>query len=251
MVQFSAGSPYVVPIQIIDPDEVTPEDVELLALFDEVPPHSKFRPGDLAMIKQVTEQLRLTRDSLPPMWQIRFVVSRYAFELMRRCRGGVRAIGLDHAVAQIEATAVQALEHRGVRLPTAEDIKKWSSRAVIYAHGFPHGNNPDSAAWFPESCLRRLALRGENVDWRNVLDEAHAPFLGYDEGGSSAPFIFDVAPDLYSSGENLGVPFSFEEATVHTAALLGLENAFMRRVTPDEVHSGLVVIDPYHDTYDD
>ncbi len=205
---------YTAPIRILDPTSVRYQDEELLLAFDEYPPKTKFKPGDLAIIQDVPEYLALRCTDIPNIWQIRFVISTWMFELMRLVHSD-DPVGIDHAVCLLE-------ERFGL---TPERY----FRPVIYAHGFPHGLNPDSATWFPERALRRIALRSSNEDWPVILDAARAPLLGYDESRMIAPYNFDVAPDLYANGESLGRPFHFEEAAVHSAALLGLEEALMTK----------------------
>lgn len=200
------------------------EDEDLIQALDAYPPKTRFKPGDIASIIDAPEYLLARRRMLPRYWQIRFVVSAWAYELMRLRHNnqGITIYGLDHAAALIE-------ERRGL-------LPQRYARPIIYAHGFPHGAYPDTACWFAERCLRKLPLRGPTENWELILDEAKAPFLGYNGELLAAPFTFDIAPDLYSSGENLGSPFIFEETAFHTASLLGMEQRMLSAVDPRFIH---------------
>lgn len=226
------------PIRILK--DVTEAELGLISAMDEYPPRTKFSPGDLATLRRAPTHLRMraiknTDGLVPTFWKIRFVVSRWAYEL--------------HNLAYMNTMGYE----RAVRVLLEEsnlDEKSWRV-PMIYAHGYPHGMYPDSAAWLPEYSLKRVSLAEANADWELILDEAKAPFLGYDSGGVGSQILLDYAPDLYSNGENLGAPFSHEEATFQTAAIIGLEEAM---VVPQHYasigdHHPLLV--PDHDIYDE
>ena len=220
------------PVQILDPDSLTMADEEMLAAMAEYVPNTKFKPGDLAYLTEAPPYLRSMRRLLPRVWQVRFIISKWAHELMQLSHAySVR--GVDHAIALLDK------QHF--------DPNKYD-QPVLYVHGYPHGLYPDSAAWVPERILRRVTLREQNQAWNTILDEAKAPFVGYDCHHLAAPYIFDQAPDMYSNGENLGKPFSFEEATTHTAALLGMEEVLFKPVDPFQINSKRA-IDPEHDIF--
>lgn len=210
------------PIKIFEPDHITDVDEEILLAMTEHPPASKFSSGDLAYLKP--GYVRNPDDPLPSLWQVRFVVSAWQHELMMLANS-IPLRGIDHAMAIMD-------RHRFER---GSYEKPW-----LYCHGFPHGLYPDTAKWYPERALRRVTLRERNQEWETILDEAHAPFVGVDTSHIATPYHYDLAPDLYSSGANLGRPFSFEEATVHTAALLGLEPLMF---------SDWKELDPQHDIF--
>jgi hypothetical protein len=228
----NTGRSYELPITIVDPRSMTIADEEMVIAMQEHPPQSRFKAGDLAYLSEVPAYLRNTRDLLPRVWQVRFVISTWAHEIMRLVHSEEYLMGIDHAHALLERQRLNPASYE---------------KAVIYAHGFPHGMYPDSAAWFPERVLRKVVLRDTNQQWVQILDEAKAPFHGYDGANLLAPYTFDLAPDLYSKGENLGRPFSFEEATVHTAAELGLEEVLFRPVDPYYIQKK--AIDPQHDIF--
>lgn len=221
------------PIQIIDPNSITLADEEMLVAMSEHPPASKFRPGDLGYLTEAPPYLRNTRKLLPRIWQVRFVISQWQHELMTLVQSQPVVYGIDHAVTLLEQHGFPEAKYR---------------KPMLYCHAFPHGMHPDSAAWMPERVLRKIMFREQNQTWPTILDEAKAPFVGYDPSGLLVPYIYDLAPDLYAEGENLGHPFSFEEATVHTAALLGMEEVLCRPVDPYYINNH-VAVDPAHDIF--
>jgi hypothetical protein len=227
----NTGQATDLPIQIVDPNSLTLSDEELLVAMSEHPPATKFKAGDLAYLHEAPPYLRNTRKLLPRMWQVRFIISQWQHELMTLVQ--TQAVhGIDHAITLLDQQGFPEAKFR---------------KPVLYCHAFPHGMYPDSAAWLPERVLRRVTFRESNQAWMTILDEAKAPFVGYDTTGMLAPYTYDLAPDLYSKGENLGRPFSFEEATVHTAALLGMEEVLCRPVDPYYINNYRV--DPAHDIF--
>jgi hypothetical protein len=216
-------------LNIIHPNDMSEDDIATISAMDAHPPRTKFKPGDLAYLRSVPQRLAFLKGDrgIPQFWEIRFVVSLWAYELMLAV----------HSAPYLGFAG--ALER--IHVPPNE-----YSRPMIYAHGFPHGMNPDSATWFNEPDLRRVKIRQDTQDWRTVLDCARAPFHGIDTDNLCAPFIWDIAPDCYNSGENIGSPFSYEEATMHTASLLGLESALVVPIRP-WVHG----IDRDHDVFGD
>lgn len=230
------------PITIVDPNSLTIADEEMLLAMVEHPPKTDFRPGDLGYLTEAPPYLRNTKKLIPRMWQVRFIISAWQYELMTLVQSQPTVHGIDHAIALLEQQGFAPSKYR---------------RPVLYCHAFPHGLYPDSAAWMPETVyrdgawrplLRKVVFREHNQQWQSILDEAKAPFVGYDGSNLMVPYIYDVAPDLYSDGENLGRPFSFEEATVHTAALLGMEEVLFRPVDPYYINNDHVV-DPAHDIF--
>jgi hypothetical protein len=219
MISLPNGFTTDLPINIIDPRAMTEADANMIAAMAEHPPHTKFKAGDLCYITEATPYQRHSSRLIPRMWQIRFIISAWQHELMRLVHshnlGTIQ--GIDHAVALLEQQGFYATKY---------------TRPIMYCHAFPHGIYPDSAAWIHERNLKLIPFRELNQPWTNILDEARAPFMGYDSKGLVAPYTYDLAPDLYKNGENLDRPFSFEEATVHTAALLGLEEIMFRPVDP-------------------
>lgn len=202
---------YKLPIVVVDPSRFTRKDEELLELMSLYAPVSRFQPGELVMLREVPLNIRGVA-RIPRCWKIRFIVSAWAHELLKRhwMEGG-RAPA--HTIAN-------TLESAGF---TPADY----TRPVIFAHGYPHGLYPNSAAWLPERVLGRLPLRETNAEWRTIVEEAGSHFLGYDPAGTPAAISFEGAPDDYSKGQNIGRPFQHEEETTHTACLTGLEEILM------------------------
>jgi hypothetical protein len=206
----SPTSEYELPIVLIDPRSITPQHEELLSTLAEYAPRTRFKRGDLAMLRgEVPKKVAMVQDRIPRVWEVRFVVSKWAMEAMLTLHSRLDVNGADHLRAMIES-------HGG--LPEYQ-----YEQPVIYAHGYPHGMYPNTAAWLGEWNLKRLVLRDPIVAWRNVVEEAGASFYGYDSNGLTQPFHFEVAPDDYSHGSNLGRPFLHEEPNVESLCISGLE----------------------------
>lgn len=214
-------------IQIIDPTCITDEDLEIIAAMDAYKPRTKFKPGDLATLRGIPEMVLIKhgKTGIPQFWQVRFAVSLWTFELMLVLQG-TPGLGMDAAISRIQ-------------VPPAE-----YDRAMIYAHAFPHGENPDTAEWFKEPELRRVKLRSSTEEWPVLLDYAKVKYAGPDTDNLCVPWLFDIAPDYYKHGDNIGQPFPCEEATYQTAALLGLESAMSVPLRPG------IALDRDHDIFD-
>lgn len=222
---------YRLPVQIVDPRGMTENDADFLEVMMEHQPRSSLKPGDVVLLRECPQGLRLRMQPrmIPLLWKVRFVVSSWTFELHQLAHAYPdKIMGIDHAVSMVEATSTVKPEHY--------------TRPVVYAHAMPHGKWPDTAYWFREyfvkrvwdpniedfrtkrvKALQKINVRDPAIDWPTVLDEAKAPFLGYDVDEIVRPYVFDMAPDLYKNGENIGKPLPHEEAAIHTACLLGFE----------------------------
>jgi len=238
-----SGSGYGLPVEILDWDSMTLEDEELLDALNEYQPNTNLKAGDLAYLQRcppsLKDRLKLQGRLVPLVWKVRFVVSAWAFNLHNVAHSYPnKIVGIDHAVS--------LLEQEGSLRESQFD------HPVIYAHAMPHGLWPDTAHWFPGASLRKVVVRDTNPEWPVVLDEAKAPFVGYDTDRILRPFVWKMAPDLYASGENLGQPLPSEEAAIHTACLLGMETMLLgdlsRGVDPYYVGNPHVV-DPHHDLF--
>lgn len=211
-------NPHELRIQVLNPHGMTPDDEAFVSLLLEHPPVTNFKTGDLAMLEMIPRHLQ-HEGTLPNIWEVRNVVSRYQLELHTLMhQGGGK---LDHAVALMEATR---------RVPPRR-----RNSAVVYAHAFPHGEWPSSAAWFPEYCLRRLMLRAPTEEWAPILDEFSSPFVGYDADLYGAGIVLDMAPDIYGDQRTKKKPLSFEEDAFHRAALFGLEELCIVPSTAEEL----------------
>jgi hypothetical protein len=210
--------PHELRIKILNPHGTTPEDEAIIDTLASVPPKTKFQTGDLALLQEVPRHLQHV-EAIPRMWEVRFVVSRYQFEMHRLLHqtGGM----LDYVIAHVETT-------RRVPRHKQED-------PIVYAHAFPHGEWPSSAEWFPGHCLQRLALRAPTEDWEPILDEFSSPFLGYDSSLFGAGVVLDLAPDIYGDQRPKRRPLGLEESAFHRVCLLGLEEESMVAVPPHEL----------------
>lgn len=202
------------PLIFLNQHGPSPDEFDFLDNMAAYPPRTTFKTGDLALLRRkYLEEDTITSHVTPRMWQVRFVVSRYQYEMhqiIQRHPG----VGFDHA-------------HDHLGIPE----KKYRD-AVIYAHAFPHGIYPNSCRWFGYRELKRMMLRAPTEEWAPILDEFETPFLGYNDGGIGTSFHFDLAPDRYDIAQNKQSPLSFEEDTFHSACMFGFEKMM---VAPREV----------------
>jgi hypothetical protein len=216
-------------IRIPNINDLTPEDEQILLELDLYPPQTQFRPGNIFRLKTVPPELVASRRPIPVFWQVRFVVSLWAYEMMAQSYNGVTG-GVDRLVATLDAQRIPPTKYR---------------RPYVYAHGFPHALNPDTAHWFFNvKALEKVVFRDPTQDWPVILDEASAPYCPH----YRAPFVFDLAPSRYDLGQKRRNPFSFEDSTVHSMALMGFESHLFSHFDPQGIER--VFIDPEHDIID-
>jgi hypothetical protein len=225
---------YELPISIIDSRSLTQHDEELIQAMAQHRPRTRFKAGDYAYIKEIPYYLKRRHLELPQIWKIRFVITAWAFELMSLAmeRGG--NIGMDQAIALLDKTGFD---------PAAQNREP-----IIYAHGAPHGNYPNTAAWIPERVLRRLMFHEKNVPWTTVLHDARAPYYGYDPDKIATPYCFSLAPDDYSMGQKIGKPLQHEEDITHRMCLAGLEESLMIPIRTDGSRKR-AALDRHHDVF--
>jgi hypothetical protein len=208
---------------------------QFLWMMQEYPPESQLQHGDICYLDHVSPRLlhnpHFVEFGFPRFWKVQFVVSAYQFEMHNAMQN--TGFGGDQAYTYLDAGGF--------------DFRR-ANEPVVYAHGFPHGDNPNTTQWFPETCLRKLCLRTEDVDWEPVLDEFRTPFHGYDHGSLRGGFVLDMAPDRYAEGLHLGGPLSHEEPTFHAAASVGLEAAMMTKEDPRLIRT-YTDVDPDHDVF--
>lgn len=199
---------YTLPVAILDEQQLSLNDEEIIAAMAIYKPRTRFKESDFVILTQVPSWLR-QKPTVPRCWKIRFIVTKWAFELIRvATRYGNDKITLHQAMAMLEQ--YKGFDEREYRNP------------MIYAHGYPHGEYPDSAAWLPEQLLRRTIYRESTMTWNHIIEEAGARYLGYDTEKIPTHFCLDLAPDNYSDGSNLGRPFVPEEPLVNTLHFVGL-----------------------------
>lgn len=226
---------YGAPIILVDPRGITQEQEELLLGLTQFTPATKFRAGDLAMLRgAVPKKLTVTVEKIPRVWEVRFVVSRWMMEAMLTLHSSINVQGLDHLIDLIES-------HGG--LP-----KYLYDQPVIYAHGYPHGIYPNTAAWLAEWNLKRLAIRDPVMPWANIVNGHGAAFLGYDTTDLVAPFQFEYAPNNYGEGNALTHPFAEEEAGVQTLCSSGLEEYLFDPIIIGQTRR-LKNVDPDNDVF--
>lgn len=229
-------------ILLLDPAAVTEHDIEIIQALDQYPPQTEYQPGDLFYVRERPSYMNVKyRDPLemPQMWKVRFVISKWAWYLMSiiETQGTDFVKGPDHAVALVDRAKLKNIHYYD---------------PVIYAHAYPHGTNPDSAAWFEERdskgrvIMERVYFREVLPAWPVILDEARAQYFPIDPGVSRAPFMWNQAPDLYQDGENIGKPFRHEDATVDAICM----NPQLERVLFDrKARKDRLLLDPEHDIF--
>lgn len=255
---------YTLPIQLLGQSLTFEEELTLLAM-ERYPPTCHFKPGDHAMLRSPSHLMRMQRKPLPTTWEIRFVISAWAYELFARLdyasrqgRGIFDHFSLDpgevltqYEPGDLDGTITTLFtEHVADHFSMEGSLNEWDFyKPVIYAHGWPHGNFPDTAAWFmnPKQ-LTKMNLLDETQPWEPLLDEFQTPLVGFD---TDAPFSLDIAPDNYAGGVSKRRPLNHEEATFHTACLLGLEEYIMVPVHPEKLldRNGTPLLDEQHDIF--
>lgn len=199
---------YVLPLSISDQIGLTPQDEELIVAMAMYAPKTRLRGGDICELTTVPLALKRRYNVLPRFWEVRFVISAWAYESMAAIWKHGGELGMDRLFSILaEQHGFHETQYRS---------------PVIYAHGHPHGRNPDSAVWLPERVLRRTVVREHLEPWRSVIEHAGARYAGYDPSKMPSRFHFSLAPDNYSSGSNIGKPFNYEEATAETMHAMGL-----------------------------
>jgi hypothetical protein len=200
---------YSLPINILGNEHtLSLHDEDLIAEMAKFRPRTRLREGDFVLLTSVPHYLKYRR-ILPRCWKVRFVVTRWAYELMSITLQHGGTLTLDHAKQQLERFS--RMRPQDVRTP------------MIFAHGYPHGQYPDSAAWLPWELVRRTTFRELAMPWPEIVEEAGANYLGYDSDKLPTRFVFDVAPDNYAHGDDIGRPFRAEEPLVHTLHYAGLD----------------------------
>ncbi len=202
---------YVLPVNLVSERPLTLQDEELLYVLVRYPPRTRLREGDIVMLNKVPLYLRnkLPHEFLPRFWKVRFVISRYAFDIVRMAIHRQGYITLTEAKALVEHYRINS--QRDGRSP------------IVYMHGYPHGEYPDTAVWAYEHSVDPTIFREKSMIWEEIVHEAEAPFEGYDLEKIALPFTLDIAPDHYGKGQNIGHPFRKEEPLVQTMYNNGLE----------------------------
>ncbi len=196
-----------------------------LETLERYPPRTKWKKGDLGRLRSVPHYM-LKRPMVPVIWQVRFIISLWTYEAYSLGNTYRNTGAWDDALYHYKGD-VFSLIHENARIPPAKFQKP-----VLYCHGFPHGDKPDSAGWFYEDHLVRHMTRAPTEEWPSILDQAGAPYQGFDLHDVPNGVCLDLAPDLYKGGQAIGRPFDFEEPAYQTLCTLGFENATMQDVDP-------------------
>lgn len=227
---------YDLPVVLIDPNSITEQDEELLAALARHAPATKFKRGDLAMLKgEIPQKVKMDFERIPRVWEVRFVLSRWTMEAMLALQARPDIEGIDHLTA--------ILEHQG-------GPQRWDyEQAVLYCHGYPHGTYPNSVAFLREWNLQRLTMRDPIQPWKVIVNEAGAQFNGYDTSTLVRPFHLELAPDQYRAGNDVGHPFSWEDSNVNVLCVSGLEEMLFDPIVPGGRKRKVKKIDPDHDLF--
>lgn len=212
-------------VQLRDLDDT---ELELLAAIDVIPPRTIFKIGDIAHLIHVPPWLHSRTNAegrLPYIWQIRLIVSKWAYECWcvtnNLRREGVWYDAVEHygSVAKLLATET--------RIPTGQRYEP-----VLYAHGYPHAAWPNTASWFSPRHFVRDYVKSPHENWEVILDAAHTEYMGIHPLVAPNGFAIDLAPDLYAQGQKFSNPFFFEESSFNTLSALGYEEAAVNGIDP-------------------
>jgi hypothetical protein len=198
---------YTLPINILDPRQLTEYDEELIAAMAEYRPRTSLREGDFVILTEIPYWLR-KRETLPRCWKVRFVITSWAYDLMKL------VVQYGQAMSIVEAKLM-------LRTAASRQSLYDPRGPMVFGHGYPHGKYPDTAEWLPERALRRTMFQETTMPWQEIVAEAGAEYRGYDS--DLGHFLLDFAPDNYAGGSNIGRPFVKEEPLVNTLYLAGLE----------------------------
>lgn len=196
-------------------------------------PNTRVQEGDIVYLIRVPPWLN-RRQVLPRFWKVRFVVTNWAYRLMHMAIEARGMIALEEAVAMLQA-ASNFTERRAMA-------------PMVFAHGYPHGAHPDSAEWVPEQLLKRTEESELTASWDAILDEAEAPYIGY-QIDHNINFDFDLQPSEYSVGRNLSRPFRAEEPVVHTLCSGGSDIEELLFLPYSQDNYQPPEIDPEHDIF--
>lgn len=189
----------------------------------EVAPRTRFRKGDLVILREPTTSQKLRRVHIPVVMKIHLIVSETTYRRFAAAyelnRDGVLLDALEHykwdAATMFADTAY-----------VKPDVRE---RAMLYCHGYPHSFHPNTAGWFMEKHIAPLSTVCPTAPWPEVLDRQHTQYEGYE---TLHGVTLDLAPDRYGLGQKFHRPFDYEESTYHTLALLGLEQTMESTVHP-------------------
>lgn len=240
------------PIHVIN--SLTPEEEIALWTMDRYMPNTRFKPGDHFMLKNAIEKHLHYRRPIPSTWEVRFVISAWAYEIYSSWQ--VETTGSGHGfgiVPLVQSNITPESNYIIAELIEDEIVSNGIlhpsdyTLPVVYAHGWPHGAFPDTAAWFfRHKDLVKLNLTDTSQPWDELLQEFKTPYLGYETDGHMN-FSLDIAPDHYAGGVSKRAPLLHEEASFHTACLLGLEEYIMTPISADKLTRPL--LDVHHDVF--
>ena len=221
---------YSLPINMLT-DGTTEGEEELLAALTLYRPATRFREGDLAILLEVPSHLR-KRPVVPRIWKVRFVVTRWAWDLMKVATLHGGNLTASQAIMLLES--YKHLEQHEYRRP------------LIFATGYPQGDYENSAAWLPEPLLKRLIRRETTQSWERILYNAHADYRGYDTEQFRTNFVLDLEPNNYKDGRSLQRPFDEELPLVHVLHSAGL-GPYLELPYINNEPDRLQPLDPEHD----
>ena len=224
---------YQIPINILSDKPLSMHDELLIQEMTRYRPRTKIKEGDVLYLMAVPPWLWHQRDEVPRWWKVRFVASYWAYHIMSVATKVGGGVTVDHARQLLRGAANHV---RGnARLP------------MVFAVPVPHGENANSAVWLPVELLKRTTLYEPNQHWRHIVEEFKTAYRGYELRPDIA-FHFDLEPDDYAKGQNLGRPLRAEEDLVDDMCAQGFETSLH---VPYKKHEAdkLRAIEEDHDTF--
>lgn len=225
---------FSLPLNILHSEGTTEWDETLLDIMSMYKPRTRFREGDIVMLLEVPRYLALRREVIPRLWKIRFIITAWAWDLLGHVVTHRGALSPDQAVTMLEAKK------------DLEDTE-WR-RPLIFAHGYPHGEYNNSAAWLPESYLKRTIKNEARQAWRPIVEELQAEYRGYDTTSLPTRFYLDLEPNDYKSSRSLHRPLVAEEPVVQALHTSGL-GPWLEIPYISNERDKLKAIDPDHDVF--
>jgi hypothetical protein len=199
---------YTIRINVLSPYGLTEEDEELLHLLSLYTPRCKFREGDIALLTHVPEYMKKGRTKLPKFWKVRFVITRWAWDLVKVATHYGSTLSAEQAM-----TLLENFKHYE---------KNEKREPLIFGHGYPHGKNKGLVTWLPYQYLRQTIHSEPTEPWEGIVHEFSAEYAGYDDNEIKRSFHWDLEPNNYHDGRNLDHPLVAEEPLVQKLYMAGL-----------------------------
>lgn len=222
---------YSIPINVLHSQRLEMGDELLLHEMARYKPDTRLREGDFVLL--MARPPWMTAPVVPRTWKVRFVVTLWAWQLMKAATECGGAISLDEAVWLLETASKQTSQR--------------ANKAMIFATSYPIGKYPKTVQWLPEQLTRRTTFREPTQNWNEIINELGADYRGY-EVDDDRNFVLDLEPNDYNLGKSLDRPLRAEEAMTHDLYLAGLEDWIEFPYEANEPDR-LAPLDPEHDIF--